>query len=210
MRLTPCLFRKAPRPTHHHTRSHHINQNAQHRYPDQALAAHVSAPVFGAFLRARDQLREQQLVQEMEVQYEARLTAEREQLARMAADDLQVEHTRRHIVDRLLTLQCPRCHAAFLDFEGCFALTCHRCRCAFCAYCLADCGGDSHAHVAQCTHSTSPGRGVFGTFEQFTAAQRERRRFMVQEYVDALEKGIRARVIAVCVQDFADLELNIR
>jgi hypothetical protein len=51
---------------------------------------------------------------------------------------------------------------------------------------------------------------VFGTFEQFTAAQRERRRFMVQEYVDALEKGIRARVIAVCVQDFADLELNIR
>ena len=60
----------------------------------------------------------------------------------MRAEDLQIEQMRCHIVDRILTLQCPRCNAAFLDFNGCFALTCHRCRCGFCAYCLADCGND--------------------------------------------------------------------
>ena len=34
--------------------------------------------------------------------------------------------------------RCPRrdCQQAFVDFEGCFALTCSRCTNAFCAYCL--------------------------------------------------------------------------
>ena len=30
---------------------------------------------------------------------------------------------RRHIVDKLLVLACPRCAQVFVDFEGCFALT---------------------------------------------------------------------------------------
>ena len=38
----------------------------------------------------------------------------------------QLEGLRRHIVDKILTLSCPRCGQAFVDFEGCCALSCVR------------------------------------------------------------------------------------
>ena len=55
----------------------------------------------------------------------------------------------------------PRSNIAFsfnlrrymVDFDGCFALNCSRCRAAFCAYCLADCGKDAHMHVGRGLHS---------------------------------------------------------
>ena len=54
---------------------------------------------------------------------------------------------RMKIVDDILTLRCPRCLQAFLDFSGCFALRCSMCPCGFCGWCLKDCGSDSHSHV---------------------------------------------------------------
>jgi len=63
---------------------------------------------------------------------------------------------RMEVVDEILTLRCPRpnCRAAFVDFDGCFALTCGRCRAGFCGWCLADCGADAHGHVARCREGT--------------------------------------------------------
>ena len=121
---------------------------------------------------------------------------------------LQVEKARRHIVDRLLTLQCPRCGAAFLDFTGCFALTCHRCNCGFCGWCLADCGADAHAHVVHCPQNAANG-DVFGTQQAFQRAQTDRRQREVAAYLAALGEPLRARVVALCAQDFADLNIVV-
>ena len=177
-------------------------------YSEQAIAAHCPAAVFGAYRQAQKRLQEQQLVQELEQQFEARLVAERARIAQMTADELQIVQMRHHVADRLLTLKCPRCEAAFLDFNGCFALTCHRCKCGFCAYCLADCGNDAHAHVAACPHNHAG--GVFGQVANFEAAQRERRMRMVHEYLGTLPDGVRTRVVAACVHDFADLGINFQ
>ena len=48
-----------------------------------------------------------------------------------------------------INLKCPRCKSAFHEYDGCNALTCAipRCRAAFCAICLQDCGQDAHRHV---------------------------------------------------------------
>ncbi len=48
-----------------------------------------------------------------------------------------------------INLRCPRCKMVFHDYDGCNALTCAspKCRAAFCAICLQDCGNDAHAHV---------------------------------------------------------------
>jgi hypothetical protein len=56
------------------------------------------------------------------------------------------------VVNEVLTLRCPRCQTAFVDFDGCFALRCwsDACRCGICAWCLKDCGSDAHAHVLVC------------------------------------------------------------
>jgi hypothetical protein len=59
----------------------------------------------------------------------------------------RVQRLRALVTERDLAPACPRCFAAFIDFDGCFALTCARCRAGVCALCLADCGADAHAHV---------------------------------------------------------------
>ena len=121
-----------------------------------------------------------------------------------------IDAHRKHIVEQLLTLQCPRCSQAFVDFEGCFALTCGRCRGAFCAWCLVDCGVDAHRHVAHCRHNRAPGRAVFGTAEQFVASQKERREQAVRQYIEQLPAHIdRAQLRAACAQDWRELGLNL-
>ena len=105
---------------------------------------------------------------------------------------------------KILTLKCPRCEAAFYDFDGCFALTCQRCSAGFCAYCLNDCGNDAHQHVADCPHSLHPG-DVYGRFKDFTEVQRQRRQRMVREYLATIgDASVRQRVIKACKCDFAD------
>ncbi len=81
---------------------------------------------------------------------------------------------RDHVIDRVLTLSCPRCGQAFFDFDGCVALMCSRDNAAFCAYCLKDCGTDAHRHVVNCEHNPTPDKNLFPGLEVFEDAQRQR------------------------------------
>jgi serine/threonine protein kinase len=177
-------------------------------YSESTVAGHTSEAVFCIYLDGKQRLKEHHLVQEMEQAFEARFERERKRIAELKTEELRIEQTCRHIQERILTLKCPRCAAAFLDFEGCFALTCHRCRCGFCAYCLADCGNDAHAHVARCPQN---GRNheVFGKEEDFQVAQHQRRERMLREYLATVEAPIRAKVVTACKREFEDLGLNI-
>ena len=177
-------------------------------YPAETVAAHVPAAAFEAYLHARDRIQEKSLVHEMEQQFEERMAAERRRVQQLRVDE-RINETVRHIQERLLVLKCPRCEAAFLDFEGCFALTCHRCRCGFCAYCLADCGNDAHQHVPRCPNNLRRG-DVYGDMLTFERAQQQRRQRMVREYLATVDQDIIERVIAACVRDFADLGLIVQ
>ena len=56
---------------------------------------------------------------------EARMINEREKLmANLDKEEREAELMRLDIVENVLTLRCPRCKTAFLDFTGCAALTC--------------------------------------------------------------------------------------
>jgi hypothetical protein len=113
----------------------------------------------------------------------------------------EAARARAHILDTLLTLQCPRCSKAFLDFEACFALRCrdsggHGCGTAFCAYCLQDCGdlAAAHRHVSSCEHNSASGKALFSTKEHFDTVQVLRRVRTVQAYLDSLPLQLRATV----------------
>ncbi len=76
------------------------------------------------------------------------------------------------------------------------------CGCAFCGWCLVDCGRDAHPHVLQCPSSANPG-SHHGTLEQFEKIQRERRRIAVQQYLESLPPEDAAQVCCVGSTGFA-------
>jgi len=178
-------------------------------YPDVDLAKHLSAQAFQKYTESRVDLLEQRRAAELEVELQARLDAELRRIHALDEQQRRIRTVRYHITENILTLKCPRCGQAFLDFIGCFALQCSRCPCGFCAWCGADSGSsNAHDHVRVCREKP-PGADVFfGTFEQFEAAQRRRRRWLLQNYLSTLDPQTRAAVLHEIRRDLADLGLD--
>lgn len=177
-------------------------------YPDVDLAKGLGAAVFRRYTESRLDLLEQRRAAELEGEMQARLGAELRRLQALDEQQRRVRAVRNHVVEEILTLKCPRCGQAFLDFVGCFALQCSRCPCGFCAWCGADSGGsNAHEHVRGCREKP-PGADVFfGTFEQFEAAQRRRRRRLLRQFLPTLDEQTRAAVLHEMRRDLADLGL---
>lgn len=166
---------------------------------------------FKAYRQAQEKLLEKRLGEDIERDVKERLEAEQARLAAMDKQQREVHDARKHITDELLTLRCPRCRAAFLDFSGCFALTCGRCqpRCGFCAFCLEDCGEDAHRHVANCPLNAIPGKGVFGSQQDFEQGQLKRRKDLVIEHLRTIDdQQVRDQVIDQCRTDLEDLQMH--
>ena len=120
---------------------------------------------------------------------------------------------RTHIVEKILNPACPRCDQAFIDFEGCFALSCSRVGCSmpqhgFCAYCLHDANEDAHRHVADCEYNIAPNRDVFAKIEVFHEAQRRRCQRLLRAYLATLDERTRARALRDCKNDLRDLQIQ--
>ena len=119
-----------------------------------------------------------------------------------------------YIIEEILTLCCPTCHAAFFDFDNCFAIKCGNCSTHFCGWCLRDCGedfGPAHRHPRdECApavgydavHQRTPemvpdgmvNNTLYGTPEQFEANHRVRKAVMVRRYLEALDPVLRKAV----------------
>ena len=115
---------------------------------------------------------------------------------------------RLHIAENILTLCCPRCKVPFIDFEGCFAVSCHACTCQFCAWCLKDCGSDAHQHVKACPSSLAPG-GFYGQLSQFNTVHVAQRKNAVLAYLTKLSPEERITTQAVIANDLKDLGIVI-
>ncbi len=129
-------------------------------FSDAQVAAMTSSEVFSTYIESRTKLAETRLVQELTEQKNQELRRELSRLSSLNERQRRVEAAVMR-VQEVLTDKCPRCEAAFLDYANCSALTCHRCGCRFCAWCLRDCGADAHQHVANCPLNMTPGRQVY-------------------------------------------------
>lgn len=113
------------------------------------------------------------------------------------------------VLNELLNLRCPRCKTVFLDFEGCFALTCGTCNAHFCAWCFHVSDGDVHPHVKACPRSRSPG-SYYSTLASFNAVHVERRQMEATAYLNSIQNAeVRAKVIAFCKKSFDDLGIRL-
>jgi hypothetical protein len=111
------------------------------------------------------------------------------------------------IHDEILTLKCPSCKKAFLDFEGCFALKCSNCPCGFCGWCLADCGSDAHSHVRKCPHKLNKD-AYFGTEAEFKKAMRKKMSADLESFLIAIEPNQRSVIILALKDDLRDLGID--
>jgi len=115
-----------------------------------------------------------------------------------------VQEHRKHIAEHILTLHCPRCTKAMLDFDHCFAVTFNGCGCEFCAWCLQDCGGGgvdggaAHRHVRKCSKNQEQGGKVYSTLERFNSVHNQRRREEVLVY---LEEHIKQKELRTLVKN---------
>ncbi len=166
-------------------------------YRHKRLATLLSDAAFAAFERAREHW-----VQQEAVRAAAALAAA--QAAAEAARSVVDRHVF-HVTEAILTPRCPRCLQAFVDFEGCYALTCARNACAakFCAWCLADCSADAHAHVMACAFNATQPRDYFASAQAFEEACRKRNARAIVTYLDGVapragaDRGaLRAEVLA--------------
>ena len=119
-------------------------------FDDRDVARFCEAETFNEYNRQKLALREKQIVEQVEKDFEERLTREKQRAMETSSAEEKLRLAKEHVVEKILTLSCPRCEQAFVDFDGCFALRCGRCQAGFCAYCLADCGRDAHAHIGGC------------------------------------------------------------
>jgi hypothetical protein len=159
-------------------------------YSHSLVATSVPSETFIKYMKAQERIIEEKTTAELEV----RMKKEMEELMKMDERKRLVHLGRMYITDEVLNLSCPRCKAKFLDFNGCFALTCSRCNCGFCAWCLMDCGVDAHAHVRDCPDNLMPGKDVFGDVTLFETQHALKRRVQVIKY---LTESVRDRSIAI-------------
>ena len=131
---------------------------------------------------------------------------------RMGEEERKINDARKTITEDILTLKCPSCKAAFVDFTGCFALSCESCPCRFCAGCLAPAkdGHECHRHVSACEVCRKAGvRGYFGTEAQFEQIHKTRRSKLLKEFLERPDmRELAGKVVEAMRKDLEDLKLH--
>lgn len=181
-------------------------------FADGALARCLPSDAFDRYSKAKERVAEQRINAELEAGFEERLRRERER-----AGGANREAIKEHIVEKILTLRCPRCSQAFIDFSGCLALTCSRagCGCGFCGLCQADCGNDAHKHVGdgcplleQMGAAGAQYRNFHLTEDAFDEVQKHRRTRALTAYLATLTEAQKQHALADCARELADLGLR--
>jgi hypothetical protein len=175
-------------------------------FKHQELAQILPAKAYDGLLTCMTQAAAQAAVQ-------AAAEQAKQERVREAGQDA-VSKARSHIISNILMLKCSRCQKAFDDFDGCFAVKCrdtagNGCGACFCGYCLKDCGSSvqTHAHVLNCDHNAK--RSLFGTKQDFVAAQRSRRERLVLQYLQTLPVSLQEQVKRAIAQDLKDLGIDL-
>jgi serine/threonine protein kinase len=96
----------------------------------------VSDETFALLRRACNDVSELRAEARVTAEFQIRIEQMRQELLRSQNALANNTHRHRlHVCENILTLKCPRpnCRRAFVDFEGCMALSCN-CGCGFCAW----------------------------------------------------------------------------
>jgi len=154
------------------------------KFSEADVASVCTAEIYAVYRGACNDFLEAQICRREQERHARVVEQLQREIAAGVASNLEASVNRKklHIIENILTLKCPRCATAILDFEGCFAVTCGNCNCGFCGWCLEDCGADAHAHVKQCPQSLHRG-SYYGSQEEFNQVHSANRGNRIREYL---------------------------
>lgn len=166
-------------------------------FNEKQIATYLNDDLYDKFISAK-----------LEAQLGNEITNREKMLSQQKCNS-KVELHRNYICENILTLHCKKCSAAFLDFTGCFAITCGSCNGSMCGWCLEDFSPDAHAHVASCKYSLNKGQ-VFSTLELFNQRHKIRRQNKIKQYLsNILDDNERIQLISTIKKDLEDLGIMV-
>jgi hypothetical protein len=126
----------------------------------------------------------------------------------MTEFDREIYLLRNEIINNILTPRCPSCCKAFIDFEGCFALSCspNGCNAVFCAWCEELCSVDAHPHVASCKYGNGD---VYGDISLLEPVRNYRRAEKIYSLMSSKPRIIKDKIKEIMKKDFNDLNLIV-
>lgn len=181
--------------------------NCECKFDPQVVDQHVTRDVHDMIVEARKKLHEKKVTPEIEKTLRLQLEAE----ALKTAEQRMIDEASRKITEDILNKKCPRCGQVFDDFDGCFALRCNNCPCAFCACCLKDCGNDAHRHVArECEIARDVGlRDLYGKQAQFEECMKRIRTKRIKEMLESEEyRSVAKRIVEKLRRELGDVGLD--
>ena len=122
-------------------------------------------------------------------------------------DERDAERMRLDIIEDILTLRCPRCKIAFIDYEGCAALICSCCKAGFCAFCLIDCGDNAHSHLPICNQNLN--KQTYIALPEFNIRQSKRRQDLINEKIKDFALKAKTLLLKKMSKDLTDLGIAI-
>lgn len=178
-------------------------------YDQQLLCSTAPKEIFMSTLDLLVQINTRKAVKEAVREEQKRHKIELDHIQQLDEMQREVYFLRLKIINEILNPQCPRCQFAYIDFEGCFALTCGNdsCKAAFCAWCEADCGSDAHPHVLQCPHSIT--KQYHGTLIELHAVRNGIRKEKIANLLATIKPDVRTKLLDDMQKEFADLGLAI-
>ncbi len=124
----------------------------------------------------------------------------------------EAEIIRLDIIENILTLHCPRCRLAFLDYRGNAALKCHNCKAGFCALCLKDCDKNARDHVMVCPENVCAEKRpnlLYVRYATFKEHHRKRQQDIINEKMRNLPAEIRGLLTKIIKKELDDLEIGL-
>lgn len=170
----------------------------------------VPDSIFKMYEKHRSDYEANKIVEKALKEQETRMIKEQERLvAIIDKEERDAELMRLDVIENILTLRCPRCKTAFIDFAGCAALTCSTCPCGFCALCLKDCGSDAHSHIRQCPEKTNADP-YFIPMEDFNESHRKRREDLINNKIKTMSDKARRLFLNRIRKELDDLGIKIK
>ena len=182
-------------------------------FEDHAVCLACESRAYQKFDAAGKRLTEQKTIEEENQRRQDEL--QRQQ--RMSEEERKINDAKNTITEDILTLKCPRssCKAAFVDFEGCFALSCGSCPCQFCAGCLKDCGDSSDmltgtSLVAMSAMGWSNDRRVFTVPKlHFKKIHKKRRSKLLKEFLERPDmRELAGKLVEALRKDLEDHKMH--